>query len=96
MLEADVERYLVAEVAKRGGIAEKMKALGSRGFFDRLLVMPGGRIIFIELKRPARGRLSMHQKMRHNAYGRLGAEVYVVASIEAVDRLMALIDRPGR
>ena len=94
MLEADVEKYLVAEVARRGGVAEKMKAIGTRGFFDRLLVLPGGRVIFVELKRPARGRLSMHQKLRHNAYVRLGAEVYVVASIEAVDVLMTLIDRP--
>jgi hypothetical protein len=67
-LESIVEAYLVKRVAELGGVAEKTTALGSRGYFDRTVVLPGGRVIFCELKKPKGGRLSPQQIRRHTLY----------------------------
>ena len=71
-----------------GGEAEKVRVIGRRGFFDRLVLLPGGRVIFAELKRPRRGRLSVHQIRRRDRYLALGAEVAVVKNSADIDALM--------
>ena len=45
--EAAVERELVRRVRALGGLCEKVRVAGRRGFFDRLVVLPG-RVIFVE------------------------------------------------
>ena len=62
--ENALEQELVFRVHNKGGIAEKVTVLGTRGFFDRVVVLPGGRVAFVELKRPRGGRLSPHQILR--------------------------------
>lgn len=39
-LESTVEDYFVARVEALGGVAEKTRAIGSRGYFDRVAVIP--------------------------------------------------------
>jgi len=39
--ESVVEDYLVSQVEAMGGVAEKVTVIGSRGFYDRLVVLPG-------------------------------------------------------
>jgi hypothetical protein len=92
MKEATVEQYLVSEIERRGGVAEKVRAIGARGFFDRLIVMPIGRVFFVELKRPKGGRLSPHQQQRIGLYRAVGARVALIKTIEQVDAFLALID----
>jgi hypothetical protein len=62
--------------------------MGARVFFDRLVIMPGGRVIFIEVKRPQGGRVSAHQMLRASVYASLGAEVAYVAHLTDIDRLI--------
>lgn len=50
MLERDVEKKLVKGVTAVGGIAYKFTSPARRGVADRLVVLPGGRVIFVELK----------------------------------------------
>ena len=52
MLERDVERHLVRRVKEAGGLALKWISPGMAGVPDRICVMPGGRIVLVELKRP--------------------------------------------
>jgi hypothetical protein len=88
VLENVVEDYLVKRVEAAGGIAEKTIALGTRGYFDRTCVLPGGRVIFVEVKKPRRSHTTKHQSTRHAAYIALGAEVAVVKNLADVDRLI--------
>lgn len=52
MLEREVEQALVHEVRKAGGIAPKFTSPGNAGMPDRLIILPGGKFSFVELKRP--------------------------------------------
>jgi len=89
VLESVVETELVVRVRAAGGICEKVQAIGRRGFFDRLVILPGPRIIFVEVKRPHGGRLSPHQHWYRAAFGALGVVIAVVQNSEDITRLLA-------
>ena len=55
--ESVVETELVKRVRAIGGICEKTRVIGRRGLLDRVVVLPGNRVVFVELKRPVGGRL---------------------------------------
>lgn len=61
-LEKDIERALVEKVKKRGGYCLKWVCPGWAGVPDRIVLLPGGRVVFVELKRPKGGRPSPLQK----------------------------------
>jgi len=86
--ENKIEAELVRRVEALGGVAEKTVVLGRRGFFDRLITLPGGRVIFCELKRPRGGVVSQHQIKRIKIYRALGAEVVIVKNFSDIDRLL--------
>ena len=89
MLERDIERYLVAEVRKRGGEAYKFTSPAMRGVSDRLVVMPGV-VWFVELKTPT-GRLTPLQERFRDRMLQLLQRHVVLRSKEEVDRwLMCL------
>ena len=50
MRERDVEKVLVDEVRRLGGRAYKWTSPGNAGVPDRMVIMPGHRPIFVELK----------------------------------------------
>lgn len=52
MKELAVEDHLVNETERCGGVALKFVPLYALGFPDRIVMLPGGRIAFVELKRP--------------------------------------------
>lgn len=56
------------------------------GMPDRLIVLPGGRCIWVELKTD-NGKLSVVQQLRHKELRDAGQEVAVVWSKEEADRL---------
>jgi hypothetical protein len=93
--EATIERELVRRVEALGGVCEKVMCAGKRGFFDRLVILPadqwgrGPRIIFAELKRPKRGRISPHQQSYHEQYRTLGVDVVIIRNPADIDRLLA-------
>jgi len=61
-LEKDVEAYLVGAVKRLGGKCWKFVSPNNRGVCDRICVLPGNRVWFVELKRDRTGRLSSNQK----------------------------------
>lgn len=84
MLERDIEKALVKRVTALGGTAEKHTSPGRRSVPDRLVTLPGGRIIFVELKRP--GGVATELQLRDHAKRRaLGCDVRVINSLEEVN-----------
>lgn len=77
MRERDIETVLVSEVRKHGGRAYKFVSPGNDGVPDRLVVMPGGVVIFVELKSDT-GRLSMQQKVQLKRLEEMGQWVEIV------------------
>jgi hypothetical protein len=89
LAEKDVEKYLVGQVLAAGGVAEKIVMAGTRGYFDRVVALPGGRVVFVEVKKPKGSHVAAHQRARHQFYRALGCEVVLVKSFADVDRLLA-------
>ena len=78
MLERDVERRLVARLKKAGISHVKMTAIGRRGFPDRLILLPGSRVLWIELKAPGReNNLSAGQEAVIELLSSLGHRILV-------------------
>lgn len=94
-LEISVEDELCARVKAMGGMAEKVQVMGRRGFVDRLVILPGPRIVFVECKRPKGGRVAPHQKWYHRAFVALGVELAIVKTSEDIDALLKM-KRPER
>ena len=84
MLEAKVEQHFVDCANARGGEVRKLTYIGRRGAPDRLLVLPWGRVFFVELKRPGKSA-DDHQAREHQRLRRIGADVRVLDTLEAVD-----------
>lgn len=85
--ERDVERHFV-EKAPNGAWAVKLNPIGLRGLPDRMLLLPGGTIIFVELKIPT-GRLSRLQRVVHERLRKLGFRIEVLWSRDQVDQFYA-------
>jgi hypothetical protein len=85
-LEKTVERYLVKRVKEAGGVAPKWVSPGMGGVPDRIVFLPGGRIIFVEVKAPGKKLrpLQLYVKEQLEA---LGVDFRVVDSKEAVNAL---------
>ena len=84
MLEKHIEQALVRKVKSLGGICEKYTSPARRSVPDRLVSMPGGDIIFVEVKRPG-GKVTEAQKRDHLKRRALGFKVIVVDSYEDVE-----------
>ncbi|MGN0363679.1 MAG: VRR-NUC domain-containing protein [Bilifractor sp.] len=54
MIEADIERKLKREVERHGAQCLKFVSPGRAGVPDRIILIPGGRICFVELKAPGK------------------------------------------
>jgi nucleoside-triphosphatase THEP1 len=88
VLESTIEAELKRRVEATGGICEKVRAIGRRGFFDRIIILPGPRIIFCEVKRPRGGRVAPHQNEYASRYEALGVPVAIVRNREDIDALL--------
>ena len=86
--ERTVEQALVRGVARLGGIAYKFASPSRRGVPDRLIVLPGGRVMFVEVKAPG-GRLSKLQEFEIARLRSLGASVVVIWSVNEIAGALA-------
>lgn len=91
ILEKEIETYLRIKVKQSGGIALKFTSPGYSGVPDRIILMPGGKIYFAEIKNE-RGRLSPIQLHCHKLFKGLGIHVYVLWSKKDVDTFMEIIN----
>jgi hypothetical protein len=87
ILEKDVEKLLVKRVRDLGGHAYKFRSPGRRSVPDRVVVLPGGYIYFVECKRPG-GKLTDGQKREIERLKAWGQRVEVVYNYDDVNELM--------
>ena len=80
MLERHIEQALVKRVKELGGMAEKFIS-GRRSVPDRLVTLPGGVIIFVELKNEGKHATPL-QELDHERRRALGCDVRVINSME--------------
>lgn len=84
MRERDIEEYLRKQVKAAGGIAYKWTSPGNAGVPDRIVVLPSGRVHFIELKAPDKKPTPL-QQVQHRKLAALGCPVRVIDTKEQVD-----------
>lgn len=77
-LEAGLEERCCDFVRKNKGMALKIIVKGVRGFPDRLILLQGGKLFFVEFKRPVTGVVAALQLRWHRALRRLGVPVYLI------------------
>lgn len=77
MREKTTERKLAEAVRAMGGICPKFTSPGFDGMPDRLVLLPLGRIAFVEVKRKGEKPRPL-QEARHWMLRRLGFQVYVL------------------
>lgn len=81
--EKQIEQYLVKRVKEMGGKAYKFVSPGNAGVPDRLVCLPGGRIVFVELKAPGKKPTPL-QLVKHRELQNLGFKVLVIDSKEMI------------
>jgi len=86
MLERTIERRLVNKTKEAGGLAIKWTAPGFSGVPDRIVFLPEGRIIFVELKAPGKPLAPLQERV-HRLLAKLGADVRTIDSVEGVDEV---------
>ena len=77
-LEKDIERKLVRLVERHGGLCLKWVCPGWAGVPDRIVLLPEGRVVFVELKRPKGGKLSELQKWWADRLRRLNFDCWTI------------------
>ncbi len=77
MREKQIEQKLVRATKNMGGIAPKLVSPGFDGMPDRIVLLPGGHIGFVEVKAPGEKPRPL-QLARHGLLRRLGFKVYVL------------------
>ena len=83
MKESAIEARLVREVKKRGGLCYKFTSPGNPGVPDRIVILPGGTTIYVELKTEI-GRLAKIQKWQIEELRKRGVDVRVLKGMDQV------------
>lgn len=90
-LEKDVEKQLVTGTKKRGGRAYKFVSPGNAGVPDRIVILPDGRLYFVELKRED-GKLTQNQVRQIRRLTTLGQQVTVCYGRDGVEKFFKGVD----
>ena len=72
VLEKEIEKKLKKMIERHGGLCLKWVCPGWLGVPDRICLLPGGFVIFVELKRPEGGKQSAMQRWWAQKLSKLG------------------------
>lgn len=87
--EKQIENYLKKKITEAGGMCLKWTSPGTAGVPDRIIIMPKGKIYFVELKaEDKKNNLSTLQRAFIAKLIIFDCRVEVIASFEAVDRFV--------
>lgn len=82
--EKEIEKRLTTKLKNLGCLVYKFISPNNAGVPDRIVIYPGGRVDFIELKTLS-GRLSPLQAAQIDKLKRKGAKVYIVVGLAGAD-----------
>lgn len=88
MTEKEIEAYLVKSVKAAKGRAYKFVSPGNAGVPDRIVLLPLGRIAFVELKAPGKKPTAL-QTNQKTKISKLGFEVFIIDSKSKVDSFIS-------
>lgn len=92
MLERQIESHLVKKVKEIGGVAYKFVSPANRGVADRIVCLPDGGVVFVELK-TATGKLSPLQEQFAKQMAELRQNYIVLKSREEVDAFIRVVSK---
>ena len=95
MREKTIETKWVQAVRAKGGLAPKFTSPGFDGVPDRLILLPGGKVAFIELKAPGK-TLRPLQVRRKRQLEALGFSVYCIDRPEQIETVLQEIGGDAR
>ena len=87
MREKNIEQQLVKAVKAAGGVCPKLVCPGFDGMPDRMVLLPCGRLGFVEVKAPGKKPRPL-QTARHEMLTRLGFKVYVLDRPEQIGGIL--------
>ena len=90
MQEKYIEQKLVVAVKSMGGIAPKFVSPGIDGMPDRIVLLPMGRIAFVECKATGK-KMRPIQEKRKKQLEALGFSVYCLDDIEQIGGILSEI-----
>ena len=92
-LEREIEQKLVNTVKDCGGYCLKWVCPGWGGVPDRIILLPGARVIFCEVKRPKGGRLSALQVKWKEWLTALGFDHFTLWTLDELNELEQLLTK---
>lgn len=93
MREKSMEVKLVAAVKAAGGVCWKFTSPGTAGIPDRIVLLPSGRIAFVEVKASGE-KLRPLQRLRIRTLRRLGFKAFVLDNSEQIGGIIDAIQTP--
>lgn len=87
MREKTVESKFSSAVKAKGGLAVKFTSPGFNGMPDRLVMFPGGRIAFVEVKAPGESPRPL-QRSRLKLLRRLGFKAFVLDNTSDIPKII--------
>lgn len=92
MLEKEVERRLIKAVKMRDGLALKFISPNFNGVPDRLILLPYGKAVFMELKAPGK-KMRPLQIKRKRQLESLGFSVYCIDGVEEIGGVLDEVNK---
>lgn len=89
MLEKEIERKLKLPIKKLGGLCLKFETPGYTGVPDRIILLPGGVIRFVETKAPGK-KERKRQILVHSIFRKLGFVVY--STVDSTEKITAVVE----
>lgn len=87
MKEYSVEKHLIRKAQARGGMCIKFTSPGMSGVPDRIVILPGGKIGFAELKAPGKKPRRLQRNVLRGLY-LLGCRVCVIDNPESAENFI--------
>lgn len=95
ILEKELEAKLVQAIKARGGFALKWTSPGTTGLPDRIVLLPGARIAFVEMKRPKGSRVGKLQEYWGRVLTCLGFKHYTLYTSHDLHTMLVELDQIG-